>query len=58
VGPEQATKDPEIAEIFDLPAARIGAAAAGFCAVLVELRGVSRQARRSRFALPIRCHQR
>jgi hypothetical protein len=34
VGPEQATKNPEIAEIFDLPAARIGATAAGFCAVL------------------------
>ena len=58
VGPEQATKMPEIAEIFTLPAAPIGATAADFCAVLAELHVESRQARRARLALPIPCHQR
>jgi hypothetical protein len=49
---------PEMAEIFDLPNARIGATAADFCAVLAELHVESRQARRARLALPIPCHQR
>jgi hypothetical protein len=55
---EQATKMPGIAEILALPAAPTGATAADFCAVLAELHGESRQARRARFALPISCHQR
>jgi hypothetical protein len=44
VGPEQATKMPEIAEIFALPAAPIGATAADFCAVLTERHVQRRQA--------------
>jgi hypothetical protein len=57
-GAEQATKIPEIAEFLALPAAPIGATAADFCAVLAELHVESRQALRSRFALPFLGHQR
>jgi hypothetical protein len=49
---------PEIAEICSPPNARIGAMVADFCAVLADLHMESRQALRSRFALPISCHQR
>jgi hypothetical protein len=51
-------KMPELAEIFALPNARIGATAAGARAAAVEhhLRGGRGQG--TRVALPIPCHQR
>jgi hypothetical protein len=57
-GQEPAMKMPELAEIFALPNARIGATAAGARAAAVEhhLRGGRGQG--TRVALPIPCHQR